>query len=200
MADPKEKSKNDPFKTRSSKDEVPSASGSLNPPPEISEAIDQFRQNQDQAKHFEGQATIYKDQVQNWAFEQFLSRSLAGVKGSFKVEGDESMVTYVTMDSSAGLTEDDVSQIASRFGDKVADDLVTRDFRSIRFDPEVLASNYDAVVEALQVLPDGVLSRLFKPMLLKAKPGAVELAKQHAKDEEELGELLRMLKMKYYIR
>jgi hypothetical protein len=75
-----------------------------------------------------------------------------------------------------------------------------RDFASIRFDGEVLAANYDAVVEALQVLPQDVLAKLFKPMLMKAKPGAAEAAKKYTKNPTELGSLLKTLRIKNYIK
>ena len=56
------------------------------------------------------------------------------------------------------------------------------------------------MVEALQQLPKDVLDNLFKPMLLKARPGAVEKAKKHAKSAEELRELIQQLKIRNYIR
>src|SRR5208282_4847758 len=104
-------------------------------------------------------------------------RALSGKNGSFKVLGDETMVTYVVMDYSAGLSEEDVEEFAKNFGREAAEDLIARDFSSIKFDAKVLDANYDAVVEALQTLPEDVLSNLFKPMLMKARPGAAEAAK-----------------------
>ena len=202
MAEPKDdkKTKKDPFKTRKVKSEATPEAGALNPPPDVAEAIDRFRDCQDQAKHFEGEATVYKDKIQNWALDELVSRTYNGQSGSFKILGDETMVTFVTMDSSAGLSDEDVEQIRERWGDDAAKDLVDRDFRSIRFDPKVLAANYDQVVDALQALPEDVLENLFKPMLMKAKPGASEGAKKYAKDQDDYKELIRMLKMKNYIR
>ncbi|MBX9767262.1 MAG: hypothetical protein K2X47_08330, partial [Bdellovibrionales bacterium] len=75
-----------------------------------------------------------------------------------------------------------------------------RDFASIKFDAKVLEANYDAVVKALQTLPAEVLENLFKPMLMKARPGAAEGAKQYAKNPTELLEILKSLKIKNYIR
>jgi hypothetical protein len=110
------------------------------------------------------------------------------------------MVTYVVMDASAGITEEELESFKERWGEKAADDLITRDFASIRFDGEVFEANYDAIVEALQVLPKDVLENLFKPMLLKAKSGAVERAKKYADSAEELRELIQQLKIRNYIR
>ena len=110
------------------------------------------------------------------------------------------MTTFVTMDSSAGLTDDDLEEIKGRWGEAAAEDLIEKDFRSIRFDAKVLAAHYDEVVAALSVLPGHILDHLFKPMLMKAKPGAAEIAQRHAQTPEDLAELLRSLKMKNYIR
>lgn len=110
------------------------------------------------------------------------------------------MVTYVVMDASAGLTEEEVETFRERWGDAATEELVTRDFSSIRFDGEVLEANYDAVVEALESLPEDVQDTLFKPMLLKAKAGAVETAKKYAKNAEDLLELIQQLKIRNYIR
>ncbi len=109
---------------------------------------------------------------------------LKGKTRSFKLLGDQSMVTYVVMDASAGLTEEEVESFKERWGDKAADDLIMRDLASIRFDGAVFEANYDAIVEALQSLPKDVLENLFKPMLMKAKPGAVEAGKKYAKSAE----------------
>ena len=57
-----------------------------------------------------------------------------------------------------------------------------------------------AVVEALQALPEDVLENLFKPMLMKARPGAAEAAKGYAKKPAELLEMLKSLRIKNYIR
>lgn len=194
------KQKKDPFKTRKTRTVAAKDSDTVTPPEEIAEAIDRFRGCQDQAKHFEGEATVYKDSIQNWAQAEFVKRVQSGIGGSFKIMGDETMATYVVMDSSAGLTDEDVAQIEERWGSDAAEALITRDFRSIRFDAKVLEANYDAVVEALSVLPDHVLENLFKPMFMKAKPGAVDKAQTFAKTEEELRELVEALKMKNYIR
>jgi hypothetical protein len=114
--------------------------------------------------------------------------------------GDETMVTYVVMDAIAGLSEEDTEEFARNFGRKAAEDLIVRDYGSIRFNAEVLEAHYDEVVEALQVLPEEVLENLFKPMLMKARPGAAEAAKEYAKKPDELLEILKALKIKNYIR
>ena len=99
-----------------------------------------------------------------------------------------------------GSTEEDVAEFGQRWGKEAADDLIVRDYASVRFDAAVLEANYEAVVEALQVLPEGVLEHLFKPMLMKAKSGAVEQAKSFVKSPEEMKELLQGLKIKNYVR
>ncbi len=190
----------DPFKTKKSKAPAAEANDTITPPAEIAEAIDSFREAQDQYKHFEGEMTIYKDQIMSYSTEEYSKRILNGLKGSFKVLGEETMVTYVAMDSSSGLTEEDLAEFSGRWGKEAAEELIVRDFASIRFDPAVLEVNYDAVVEALQVLPESVLQNLFKPMLMKARPGAVEKARKIAKTSDEMKEMIRSLKMKNYIR
>lgn len=198
---PEAKSKKaDPFKTRKTRTVETQVADTITPPKDVQRAVDQFRECQDQAKHWEGEATIHKDLVSEFSRKEFSKRIFNGMNRSFKVLGEESMVTYVIMDSSAGLTEEDSEAFAERWGAKAADELIQKDFASIRFDGEVLEANYDAVVKALEALPDDVLENLFKPMLMKARPGAVELAKKYAKTPAEMVEMLQMLKMKNYIR
>lgn len=196
----KKLAKKDPFKTKKSRSSEQVVSDNLVPPEEVKEAIDAFRECQDQAKHFEGEATVHKDRIMSYASEEYSKRVYNGQDKSFKILGDETMVTYVVMDSSAGLTEEDLELIKERWGEKAAEELVVRDFRSIRFDPKVLEAHYDKVVAALQTLPEEVLDNLFKPMLMKAAPGAVEAAQKHVKEADDLQELLTQLKMKHYIR
>ena len=190
----------DPFKTRKTKTEESAAGETITPPTEIAEAIDAFRECQDQAKHFEGEATIHKNAILSFSEEEYVKRLLSGKNTSFKLLGDETMVTYVVMDASAGLSEEDVEEFEKNFGREAAEELINRDFSSIKFDAKVLEANYDAVVEALQTLPEEVLQNLFKPMLMKATPGAAEAAKKYAKKPDELLEMLKALKIKNYIR
>lgn len=193
--------KADPFKTRKTKTETAKAAGdTLTPPPAVAEAIDAFREAQDQMKHFEGEMTIHKNAILDFTEVEYSKRLHSGKNKSFKILGDETMVTYVVMDSSAGLTEEDADEFAKNFGKEAAEDLITRDLGSLRFDPKVLEANYDAVVEALQTLPSEVLDNLFKPMLMKARPGAAEGAKHYAKTPEDLLEMVKALKIKNYIR
>jgi hypothetical protein len=190
----------DPFKTRKTKSEDADKGDTLTPPAAVVEAIDAFRECQDQAKHFEGEATIHKSTILGYSEEEYVKRLMSGKNTSFKLLGEETMVTYVVMDASAGLSEEDAEEFAKNFGRKAAEDLITRDYASIRFDGKVLEANYDAVVEALQVLPEDVLANLFKPMLMKARPGAAEAAKSYSKDPDKLLEMLKALKIKNYIR
>jgi hypothetical protein len=201
MAKPKSQPKRiDPFKTKKTKTETAETSDTITPPEEIAQAIDAFREAQDQAKHFEGEATVQKDKILGYCDAEFTKRALNGMNKSFKVLGEETMVTYVVMDASAGLTDEDADELAKRWGKAAAEELVVRDYGSVKFDPKVLEANYDAVVDALQVLPAEILENLFKPMLMKARPGAVEAAKRFAKTPEDLRELVRQLKIKNYIR
>jgi hypothetical protein len=196
----KSEKKADPFKTRKTKTETKPAGDTITPPAEIAEAIDAFREAQDQAKHFEGEMTIHKNAILAYSEEEYVKRLINGKNKSFKVLGDETMVTYVVMDSSAGLSDEDVEEFTKNFGREAADDLIVRDFSSIKFDPAVLEANYDAVVEALQTLPEDILENLFKPMLMRARPGAAEGAKAYTKKADELLEMLKALKIKNYIR
>lgn len=192
--------KTDPFKTRKQREAEPQAADTLTPPGEVAEAIDAFREAQEQAKHFEGEATVQKDIIMDYGQTEFSKRAIKGMNRSFKILGDQSMVTFVAMDASAGLTEEDVEAFKERWGEKAADELITRDLASIRFDPEVLEANYEAVVGALQKLPSDIVDALFKPMLMRATPGAVETAKKFAKNAEELREIIQQLKIRNYIR
>lgn len=190
----------DPFKTKKTKTESVDSNDTINPPEAVAEAIDAFREAQEQAKHFEGEATIHKNTVLEFSEAEYVKRLLAGKNRSFKLLGEESMVTYVVMDASAGLTDEDVEEFTRSFGKEAAQELIVRDFSSIKFDAKVLEENYDAVVEALQSLPAKVLENLFKPMLMKAAPGAAERAKKYAKDPDDLLEILKSLRVKNYIR
>ncbi len=197
---PKPKKSDGLFKTRKSREPEAQGSDTLTPPKAVAEAIDLFREAQEQAKHYEAEATIHKDEIVNYSQHEYSKRLIKGKGGSFKLMGDQSMVTYVVMDSSAGLTDEDLESFKERWGDDAADELIVRDFASIRFDGEVLEANYDVIAKALNTLPKDIRENLFKPMLMKAKPGAAETAKQYAKTAEDLAEILQHLKIKNYIR
>lgn len=192
--------KTDPFKTKKSTAPVKQAENVLTPPTDVAEAVDAFRSAQDQAKFFEGEATVHKNTVLDYASTEYARRLFAGEDGGFKVQGIETMAMYVVQDASAGLSEEDVEEFATRWGRKAAEELIVRDFGSIRFNEAVLEANYEAVVAALQTLPPDVLDNLFKPMAMKARGGAAQAARRHVKGADELHEILRHLKLRQYVR
>lgn len=190
----------DPFKVRKQKAPTNAVQDTITPPADVKEAIDSFRECQEQAKHYEGEATIYKDKILNFAKTEYLKRMQAGMTGTFKLMGDEGMISYIVQDSSAGLTDDDVEEFRERWGDEAAEELITKDYASVRFDGKVFEANYDKIVEALQTLPDEVLENLFKPHLLKAQQNALMKAQKYAKTPEELREILEQLRIKNYVK
>jgi hypothetical protein len=192
--------KKDPFKTKKSTVPAKQADNVLTPPGDVAEAVDAFRSAQDQAKFFEGEATVHKNTILDFAASEYAKRLYAGENGGFKVQGIETMAMFVVQDASAGLSEEDVADFADRWGQKAADELIVRDFASIRFNDTVLEANYDAVVNALQTLPPDVLDALFKPMAMKARGGAAEAARRYVKNADELREILRHLKLRQYVR
>ena len=192
--------KKDPFKTKKSTAPAKQAENVLTPPSDVAEAVDAFRAAQDQAKFFEGEATVHKNTVLDYASGEYSRRLFTGEEGGFKIQGIETMAMYVVQDASAGLSEEDVEEFTARWGQKAADELIVRDFASIRFNETVLEANYDAVVAALQALPPDVLDNLFKPMAMKARGGAAQTARRHVKDADELHEILRHLKLRQYVR
>ncbi|WP_141733542.1 hypothetical protein [Oligoflexus tunisiensis] len=190
----------DPFKTKKSRVPTRQAENVLTPPEDVAEAVDAFRAAQDQAKFYEGEATVHKNTILNYAAEEYSRRLFTGEGSGFKIQGVETMAMYVVQDASAGISEEDVEEFTERWGKKAAEDLIVRDFGSIRFNEAVLEANYDAVVAALQSLPPEVLDNLFKPMAMKARPGAADLARRHVKNPEELREIIRHLKLRNYVR
>ncbi|MDQ3233178.1 MAG: hypothetical protein M3Q07_15275 [Pseudobdellovibrionaceae bacterium] len=199
-AAPKASASKDPFKTKKSRAPARQAENVLTPPEDVAEAVDAFRAAQDQAKFHEGEATVHKNTILNYASEEYARRLFTGEGSGFKIQGVETMAMYVVQDASAGMSEEDVEEFTDRWGKKAAEDLIVRDFASIRFNEAVLEANYDAVVAALQTLPPEVLENLFKPMAMKARPGAADLARRHVKKAEELREIIRHLKLRNYIR
>jgi hypothetical protein len=199
-AKPKPTAPKDPFKTKKSRVPTRQADNVLTPPDDVAEAVDAFRSAQDQAKFYEGEATVHKNTILNYAAEEYARRLFTGEGSGFKIQGVETMAMYVVQDASAGISEEDVEEFTERWGEKAAETLIVRDFASIRFNEAVLEANYDAVVAALQTLPPEVLENLFKPMAMKARPGAAELARRHVKNAEELREIIRHLKLRNYVR
>lgn len=197
----KTKASGGPFKTkRSSAPEEKTSENILPAPPEIAEAVDAFREAQDQAKYFEGEATVHKNTVLSFCQDEYAKRLFSGLGSGFKVQGVETIAMYVVQDSSAGLSEEDVEQFTERWGKKAAEELITQDFASIRFNDKVLEAHYDQVVKALETLPPEILENLFKPMALKAKANAADNARRFTKSPAETKEILRHLKLKNYIR
>src|SRR4051794_9816801 len=90
--------KRDFFKTRKSREPEPQVGDTITPPAEISRAIDEFRDAQEQAKHFEAEATLHKDAINDYSRREYAKRVVKGKSRSFKLLGEQSMVTYVVMD------------------------------------------------------------------------------------------------------
>ena len=63
--------------------------------------------------------------VLEYSQREYTKRVLKGKNRSFKILGEQSMVTYVVMDASAGLSEEDVEAFTERWGEKATEDLIT---------------------------------------------------------------------------
>ena len=191
----------DPFKVKSSKTGTarPKA-GQVKTPDDIASAVDSYREAQDKVKHFEGEAAMYKDTILAYTKSEYCRRALDGDTANFKVSGKVAQAMYIVMDASSGLTEEDRDLVVGEFGEKAAEELIERDFRSLKFNAEVLEANYEAVVAALQKLPPEILETHFSPMMMKTSKEVISKAKKHAKDEAGLQRLIEILKVKNYIR
>lgn len=189
-----------PFTTKKSSTSKSKVQTATDTPPAVAEAVDAFKNLKDQIKHLEGQSAIHKDTIMEFAGKEFVKRWMVGHdESSMKVLGKSNThVNYTLMDKSGAITEEEKEEIAKRFGEETADALCVPDFSTLRFDAEVLAANYDAVLGALSALPEDVLNSLFKPMTLKAAPRAE--IRQHASSADELGDLLKALKITSYIK
>ncbi len=62
-AEKKPAAKADFFKTRKTRESQQEAGDTITPPTEVAEAIDAFRDAQEQMKHFEGEMTVQKDAI-----------------------------------------------------------------------------------------------------------------------------------------
>lgn len=175
----------------------------VTPPEAVASAVDAFRAAADQAKHIEGEATVYKNLVFEFGKGEYAKRAMHGKTASFKILGKEEVVMFISADKGSGLTEEDVATLAAELGpdgEAKAASLVTKDYSSIRFNPDVLEKHYEAVVEALQTLPPEVLENLFLPGAMVAVKGAGEMLRAHAKDAAHYERLLDLAKITLYIK
>lgn len=193
-------SESGPFKTKKRKAEPARQENILVPPRDVAESVDAFREAQDQADYFAGEAAVHKSKVLEFAQKVYSERLHSGESAGFKVQGIESIAMYVVQDASAGLSEEDVEAFEERWGSDAVRALITKDYSSIRFNEKVLEANYDAVVAALSRLPRDVVESLFRPMAMKAQRGAAEKARMFAKTPKDLADILRHLRLKNYIR
>lgn len=190
----------DPFKIKKSSGKASGKLAGVKTPDNIADAVDAYREAQDKVKHFEGEAAIYKDTILSYSKSEYARRARTGETENFKLFGNKAMAMYIVMDSSSGLSDEDVSRVSSEFGEKAAKELTENDYKSLKFNPEVLEANYNQIVAALQTLPNEILENLFSPMALKTSKDVVSKASKYAKTDEDLQRLMEILKVKNYIR
>lgn len=196
----KSSQKPEPFKTRQTQKGKNAKVASVLPPPKIGQAVDEFCELRDDIKFKEGELTVLKDVVMNFAQDEFTRRTVTGIPGGFHVQGIKRSLTYVVQDASAGFSAEEYVLFEERWGEEAAKELLVEDLGSIRFNADVLKANKDLVVKALQALPANVLENLFLPALMKSTDGALEKAKRYAKSPKELREMMEQLKIKNYVR
>lgn len=172
----------------------------IDAPAEIAEAIDKFTDNVQQARHFEAEAEVFKDTVASFARNLYADNVNSGRPGNFRLLGNESAVLYMATHSGGQLDEQEYAQFVEQYSGEIADALIESDYGAIRFNADVLKANYEAVVKALQSLPEHIVDNLFLPMPMRAKPDALDKLKVYAKSPSEIVELMRALKLKNYIR
>lgn len=195
------KTKSSPFKTatsasKSSKSKI----SAIKAPENLASTVDELHDINGQIKHLKGEETVLRDSINAFAQETFSDRFRGGLTGNFRIEGETSSITYIVQDASSGISSEEKEDFANKWGDEAADALIVEDFASIKFDTKVLEANYDAVVAALQTLPEEVFTTLFKPMSLKATKGAAGKAAELTESAKDLADMLRDLKIKTQIR
>jgi hypothetical protein len=189
-----------PFKVAKTK-KTASKTSAVAAPEEVQAAVAEYKEAQEQMKHYEGLMNIHKDAILSFAKPYHAKKNFAGCKKGFKILGkDESMTSYVAQDRGRSITEEEADAFEERFGEKAREDLIVVDYGSISFNAEVLEANYDAVVGALQTLPPEVLENLFKETPLKACKGALEDARNHVESAEEMEEICNALKLTSFLR
>lgn len=194
------KAKSDPFgKVKSSAASKKKSSVARDVPEEIKTAIDAFKEAKDALKNAEFSKKEHGSVVQEFAMREFAAGIMAGKsETSFDLQGNEATVKFVTQFKSlGGITGEEKEAIAEKWGEAVANEVCLPDLGTVRFDAEVLAANYDAVVAALQTLPEEILSNLLKPMTMKT--ASLETIKKHARNADDLIDLLKAVKYANYV-
>lgn len=201
MSLPAKKSKIDPFKTQKTK--VPTSKSKteiVEVPKNIAIAIDKFRDAIEKAKNYEGEATVYKQEITDFAKKEYTKRFFKGKNKNFKLFGNESSVMYIVMDSGAHLNPYEIEQLRKDYGDDFINELTEQSFNTVKFNQETLEKHYEQIVEALQVLPEEILENLFMPVPIKAVKGALNRSLKYLNTENEFEQVINNLKIKNYIK
>jgi len=205
MATPTKKAKPSIFKVRATSAEKKtskSKSAVLDPGESLKEAVDAFASLKAQIKHLEGEMTVYKDTLTEFAEETFADRNKAGKTGNFKIQGVECQLNYIVPAKARAKDEEKYQAFVEAHGEKTAERLLEVDYGSIRLNAEFLSqgTNQEKLMTALGKLGQEFLDEVFTVPTYKVVPDVVAEATSVASDARELQMILADLHLASYLR
>lgn len=169
-------------------------------PKSLQKRIDEFNEINEQMKSLKGEQTACKNDIQEFSLNEYAKRSVDGKVSNFKLQGENSHVTFIAQNASSNIDQDTYDKLADKWGKKAVNALVRKDVSTVKIDPEVYEKHQDTINKALVELNKKIGESLFLAASYKVTKTVLNDAPEYAKDQDELAELLTELKVKTMIK
>ena len=145
------------------------------------EAIDQYVEINHKIKDLEGEFSRLRGVVAGEGLEVYGDRAMTGDIKNFKLQGNQSYISHITIDKSSAIDSAAYSMLIETYGDAVVHRVIEPDLSSVRFNIDLLMKHRAQIVELLSPLGPDVMAELFTKPLYKTKKGIQQLMVDEAK-------------------
>lgn len=203
MATARKTKRIDPFTTKKVSAKKASDKDSLDPrDPGVKAAVDDYVEAAIKEAEGNAEKIAPKDTVESsFARREFAQRFCNGKEDSFYIQGNEHRVIFITADKSDVSSEEELAEIANKWGRETVDRLFEKDYGSVRLNDQFVKENFDRIIPKLVKALGDDFQKLFTEAKYKGVNNIAKEAREIVdNDPVRFEELHRDLKIRSFIK
>jgi len=172
----------------------------VNVPKSLVASIDDYARIHAEIKSLEAEKDQCKNDVSSFGKESFAKRLFKGITGNFKLEGDDSVLSFLTIAKSKNMGQEQYEEFEEKWGTEVAESCLKKDIGTVKFDADVYEANEDVINKALTALGEKIGAPLFVGMAYKVPKNILDKVADKVDSSDDLEELIEELQITTQIR
>ena len=169
-------------------------------PKKLVAAIDDYARIHAEIKSLEGEKEQCRNEIEPFAKEKYAERLFEGTSGNFKLSGEKSVVSFITMAKSKNIGQTQYEELEQTWGSEVVETCLKKDIGTVKFDSEVYEAHKELINKTIAALGEKIGAPLFVGMAYKVPKNILEIVASQVESAEDLKQLLAKLEITTQIR